>query len=103
MTYLNNIVILFGLSVLTFCTYNPDLGAKFCRLTVASYCSPPKVKDWTCKPCVDSPIKLNNVLPFANSTGDVLGLIATSTSPSGICRKFYKFRFGVQRYTSLGS
>ena len=70
-------------------TYNSDFGHKLCRLTVASYCAPAKVKDWTCKPCVDSPIKLSHVKPFNNSTGDVLGLIGTSTTPAAICKNRY--------------
>lgn len=79
-------IVLSALIFLTFCTYNSDLGSKLCRLTVASYCAPAKVKDWSCRPCNDSPIKLMNVQPFYNSTGDVLGMIGTSNSPSGICR-----------------
>ncbi len=69
--------------------YSPDLGQKLCRLTVASYCAPSKVKDWSCKPCNDSPIKLSNVQPFYNSTGDVLGLIGVSASPSAICLSLF--------------
>ena len=74
------------LTILTIAAaYNADLGYKLCRLTVASYCAPAKVKDWSCRPCNDSPIKLQNAQPFYNSTGDVLGMIGTSTSPAGIC------------------
>ena len=76
--------ITFTLSAL--CSYDPDYGFKLCKLTVASYCAPHKVKDWTCKPCNDSPIKLMNVSPFYNSTGDVLGIIGNSESPKGICK-----------------
>lgn len=65
--------------------YSPQMGYNLCRLTVASYCAPSKVKDWSCKPCNDSPIKLTNAQPFYNSTGDVLGMIGVSTSPSAIC------------------
>jgi hypothetical protein len=65
--------------------YDPNLGYNLCRLTVASYCNPAKVKNWTCQACLSSPIKLSNVTPFHNSTGDVLGIIGTSDSPKGIC------------------
>lgn len=78
------LIILFTLSLCVF-SYNSTLGHNLCRLTVASYCSPSKVKDWTCRPCNESPIKLANVQPFYNSTGDVLGLIGTSTNPRAIC------------------
>ncbi len=30
--------------VVAFANYSPDLGTKLCRLTVASYCAPAKVK-----------------------------------------------------------
>lgn len=84
-------LILLTLMVLAgLCSYDPDFGHKLCRLTVASYCNPKKVKDWTCKPCNDSPIKLANVSPFYNSTGDVLGLIGVSEAPKGICKLLNK-------------
>lgn len=66
-------------------SYNSTLGHNLCKLTVASYCGPSKVKDWSCRPCNESPIKLANVQPFYNSTGDVLGLIGTSANPNAIC------------------
>lgn len=81
--------VLVVLSILAMTTaYNADLGYKMCRLTVASYCAPSKVKDWSCKPCNDSPIKLTNAQPFYNSTGDVLGMIGISSSPSAVCMLF---------------
>lgn len=83
-------MILKGLIILTILisasAYNADLGYKLCRLTVASYCAPAKVKDWSCRPCNDSPIKLANAQPFYNSTGDVLGMIGTSSNPPGVCK-----------------
>lgn len=82
--------------------YNADLGLKLCRLTVASYCAPAKVKDWSCRPCNDSPIKLTNAMPFYNSTGDVLGMIGTSSNPAGICISVFIFSFGIQGDTTLG-
>lgn len=86
--YLRKILLLSTLlaTCLTLSAYDATLGHNLCRLTVASYCKPAKVKDWSCKPCNDSPIKLANVVPFYNSTGDVLGLIGTSASPKAICK-----------------
>jgi hypothetical protein len=67
------------------CTYDPVFGENLCRLTVASYCNISKVSDWSCRPCTNSPIKMANIHAFHNSTGDVLGFIGKSQSPSGIC------------------
>lgn len=87
--------------------YDPDLGYGLCKLTVASYCATAKVKDWSCKPCIDSPIKLRNAQPFYNSSGDVLGMIGIAPNPLGICRNLYISRFSLQgyqtsRYQKLG-
>lgn len=65
--------------------YDQELAINLCRLTVASYCNPAKIKDWTCKPCADAPLKMDNVQIFKNSTGAVVGFIGTSPSPSAIC------------------
>lgn len=87
--YLKNFLILS--TIISAClAYDATLGYNLCRLAVASYCKPAKVKDWSCKPCLDSPIKLANVMSFYNSTGDVLGLIGISTAPKAIC-KFNKY------------
>lgn len=75
-------------------TYDATLGFDLCKLTVASYCHPIKVKDWSCGPCANSPIKLSNVDHFSNSTGDVLGIIGISQSPRAICLFLFIFRFG---------
>jgi hypothetical protein len=77
------------------CAYDPDFGQNLCRLAVASYCNVSKVKDWTCKPCANSPIKLTNVKPFHNKTGDVFGLIGVSAAPKGICIHMCKCRSGI--------
>ena len=89
--YLKNFLLLSTLlaTCIALDAYDSTLGHNLCKLTVASYCKPAKVKDWTCRPCTDSPIKLANVVPFYNSTGDVLGLIGTSASPKAICRYHY--------------
>ena len=54
-------ITLFALLSISLSTYDPDLGEKLCKLTVASYCNKDKVADWTCKPCEASPIKLDHV------------------------------------------
>jgi hypothetical protein len=50
-------------------------------LNVATYCKPSTVKDWSCKPCSQSAIKLTDITPFYNSTGDVLGILGISRVP----------------------
>ena len=44
------------LLVLVFSQYNPDLSKNLCQLTVASYCKPTKLVDWSCGPCKASPL-----------------------------------------------
>lgn len=34
--------------------YNPELSKNLCQLTVASYCKPTKLIDWSCLPCKNS-------------------------------------------------
>jgi hypothetical protein len=42
------------LSLLALSQYNPDLSKNLCQLTVASYCRPTKIVDWSCGPCKTS-------------------------------------------------
>ena len=58
--------------------YSPDLANKLGRLTVASYCRKAEVERWDCTPCKNSPLVLDNVKTFENSTMDTLGFIGTS-------------------------
>jgi len=53
-------------------------------LNVATYCRPSAVKDWSCKPCTQSAIKLTDVTHFYNSTGDVLGIVRVSRMPESL-------------------
>ena len=59
-------------------SYSEDLGKNLCKLSVASYCNTNKLASWTCKPCLSSPIKLDTVRIFYNSTGDSQGMIGVS-------------------------
>ena len=36
--------------------YNPDLSKNLCQLTVASYCRPTSILDWSCNSCKNSPL-----------------------------------------------
>jgi len=51
---------------------------------VASYCKKAEVEQWNCAPCKNSPLKLNNVHTFENSSMDTLGYIGTSTELNAI-------------------
>ena len=58
--------------------YNPELSKDLCELTVASYCRPTKLIDWSCTPCKNSNLEISNVSLFINSTQATLGYIAIS-------------------------
>lgn len=64
--------------------YDPNMGKGLCGLTVASYCNPNHLADWSCLPCKNSQIQLANVKLFKNSTGDTLGFIATNSQMKAI-------------------
>ena len=51
------LLILFCICLVT-ANYSENLGEKLCRLAVASYCNKERVADWTCKPCVNAPVKV---------------------------------------------
>lgn len=65
--------------------YNQELGLNLCQLSVASYCNPQKLQQWTCEPCYHSAIKMENVQTFTNSSGHPVGFIGTSSWPSATC------------------
>jgi hypothetical protein len=78
-------LILITLLTVIHCQYNQQLGLNLCQLTVASYCNPQRLQDWSCGPCQTSGIKIDNVQTFRNSSGNVIGFIGTSASPSATC------------------
>jgi hypothetical protein len=69
-------------------SYDQNIAENLCHLTVASYCNSKKVADWSCKPCQNSKVKLGNVKTFLNSTGDVLGIIGTSSDYKAVMLVF---------------
>lgn len=78
------IALLAALFLLVSTSYNQTLGEKLCRLTVASYCRKAEVEKWACGPCKNSPIAMNNVQTFENSSMDTLGYIGTSVELNAI-------------------
>ena len=69
---------------LTLSQYNPDLSKSLCELTVASYCRPTKILDWSCAPCQNSGLQIQNISLFVNSTKATLGYIAVSKKLNAI-------------------
>ena len=69
------------LAIVMLCSasYSESLGNKLCMLTVAAYCNPAKIVNWSCPPCKASPLVMTNIKTFVNSSSDTLGFIATST------------------------
>ena len=78
-------VLLFFLSS---ASYSETLGHKLCMLTVAAYCNPAKIQNWTCPPCKSSPLVMTNVKTFINSSMDTLGFIGTSTELHSLILSF---------------
>jgi hypothetical protein len=72
------ILIISVFAVLASTQYNPDLSKSLCELTVASYCRPTKIVDWSCVPCKNSNLEITNISLFVNSTKATLGYIAIS-------------------------
>lgn len=72
------VFIIFFLAYVSLAQYNPELSKELCQLTVASYCRPTKLVDWSCLPCKNSPLQIQNVSLFINSTQATLGYIAIS-------------------------
>ena len=83
-------------------SYNDTLGVNLCRLAVASYCNSKAVSSWSCGPCLNSPIKMNDVKEFYNSTGDTVGIIGVSDTPRAICKYQIKYRFSFQGNSTMG-
>ena len=73
-----NLLLLSILVVFGAAQYNPELSKDLCELTVASYCRPTKLIDWSCTPCKNSNLEISNVSLFINSTQATLGYIAIS-------------------------
>ena len=69
---------------LTLSQYNPDLSKSLCELTVASYCRPTKILDWSCAQCQNSGLQIQNISLFVNSTKATLGYIAVSKKLNAI-------------------
>ncbi len=73
---------------LAFSQYNPELSKSLCELTVASYCRPTKLLDWSCNACKNSNLAIQNVSLFINSTKATLGFIAYSKKLDSIGKFF---------------
>ena len=84
------IKVILTLTLLALCsaTYSQVLGNKLCMLTVASYCNPAKIENWSCIPCKSSPLVMSNVKTFVNSSMDTLGFIGTSSQLHSIVLVF---------------
>lgn len=67
--------------------YNPDLGAIFGQLTVASYCKERSIDAWNCTPCKNYP-HLTHVTRFENRTEDTVGFIAVDDKLDAIVLVF---------------
>lgn len=78
---MKTLFVLFFLIASSYCSFDPSLTKNLFYLNAATYCRPSKVKDWTCGPCNHSDIKLANVQPFYNKTGDILGIIGVAKAP----------------------
>ncbi len=75
------------LSVLITCVlsqYNPGTSKDLCQLTVASYCRPTLLIDWSCNVCKNSTLQIQNVTLFVNSTKATLGYISYSKKLNSI-------------------
>ena len=70
---------MFVLCVIGLASYSESLGNKLCQLTVAAYCDPAKIQNWSCVPCKSASLVMTNVKTFVNSSMDTLGFIGTST------------------------
>ena len=70
--------------VLSLTQYNPELSKNLCSLTVASYCKSSNLADWSCAPCKNSALQIQNVTLFINSTQDTLGFISVSKKLNAI-------------------
>ena len=78
------IAVLVAILALASASYSETLGKNLCMLTVASYCNPTKINNWSCPPCQASALKMSNVKVITNSTMDTLGFIATSKDLNSI-------------------
>ncbi len=86
-------VLLFTLlACLAMTQYNPDLSKSLCELTVASYCRPTKLIDWSCNACKNSQLQIQNVSLFINSTKATLGYISISKKLDAIGKLIILFQ-----------
>ena len=95
--------IIFTLLVcLAFTQYNPELSKSLCELTVASYCRPTKILDWSCAPCQNSGLQIQNISLFVNSTKATLGYIAVSKKLDAISNFLHNlYSAGLQRNLTM--
>ena len=85
---MSKIIISALLFICVFSQYNPELSKNLCQLTVASYCRPTLLLDWSCGPCKNSPLEVQNITLFVNSTKATLGYIAISKKLASIGKPF---------------
>ncbi len=96
-------LIVLALVVAIHTQYNQELGLNLCHLAIASYCNPQKVQDWSCGPCLNSAIKMDNVQVFRNSSGNIVGFVGTSSFPSAMCKLTIYIRCNIQRCGTMES
>lgn len=96
-------LIVLALVVAIHTQYNQELGLNLCHLAIASYCNPQKVQDWSCGPCLNSAIKMDNVQVFRNSSGNIVGFVGTSSFPSAMCKLTIYIRCNIQRCRTMES
>ncbi len=82
---MKQIIVLLACIALAATQYNPVLSRDLCQLTVAAYCVPISVLNWSCGPCKNSPLQIKNVTLFLNASKDTAGYIAVSGSLQAIC------------------
>lgn len=85
----------------SFAQYNPELSKDLCQLTVASYCRPTKLIDWSCGPCKNSVLQIQNVSLFINSTMATLGYISVSKKLDAISNNYFDKSARIQRYLTM--
>lgn len=78
--------------------FDPQLAQDLFYLNTVTYCRPKNVQDWSCKPCGLSTIKLTDVKPFFNSTGDVLGILGMAKNPEAMSKCPFMQSSGIQGY-----
>ena len=86
-----NLLLLFVFFTCVVSQYNPETSKALCQLTVASYCRPTYLIDWSCNVCKNSTLQIQNVSLFVNSTKATLGYISVSKKLNAIGKCFITF------------